>query len=69
MIELERLEAVFQQARERALKLHEALEIPYITAYHGQIVEMLHGEIIQVIEPNEFGSERISSLLSVNQVK
>ncbi len=61
MIEIERLQEAFRQARERAIKIHEALEVPYITSHHGQVVEMLHGEIIRVIEPNRFGNERASS--------
>jgi hypothetical protein len=61
MIEIERLQETFRQAMERAIKIHEALEIPYITSHHGQVVEMLHGEVVRVIEPNRFGNDRASS--------
>lgn len=51
MIDIEQLEYFLKQATERAIKIHDALDIPYITANNNQIVEMLHGEVIRVIEP------------------
>jgi hypothetical protein len=51
MIDIEKLELAFQQATERAIKIHDALDIPYVTANNNQVVEMLHGEVIRVIEP------------------
>jgi len=60
MIAVERLQEAFRQATERAIKIHEALEVPYITAHNGQAVEMLHGEIMRVIEPNLFDNQTTS---------
>ena len=50
MIDIQKLELVFQRATEQAIKIHEALDIPYVTANDGQAVEMLHGNILRVIE-------------------
>jgi hypothetical protein len=50
MIDIEQLENFLKQATERAIKIHDALDIPYITTNNNQIVEMLHGEVIRVIE-------------------
>ncbi|MEI6706357.1 MAG: hypothetical protein WCK96_04375 [Methylococcales bacterium] len=52
MIDIEQLEYFLKQATERSIKIHDALDIPYITANNNQIVEMLHGEVIRVIEPH-----------------
>ncbi len=61
MIEIEQLQEAFRQATERAIKIHEALEVPYITSHHGQVVEMLHGEVVRIIEPTWVGNHRASS--------
>jgi hypothetical protein len=50
MIDIEKLEQAFQQATERAIKIHDALDIPYVTTNNNHIVEMLHGKVIRVIE-------------------
>jgi hypothetical protein len=51
MIDIEQLQTAFKQATERAIKLHDALDIPYITGHNGQAVEMSHGKVLRVIEP------------------
>jgi hypothetical protein len=51
MIDIEQLKYFLKQATERAIKIHDALDISYITANNNQIVEMLHGEVIRVVEP------------------
>lgn len=51
MIDIEKLEQIFQQATERAIKIHDALDIPYVTTNNNQVVEMLHGKVIRIIEP------------------
>jgi hypothetical protein len=51
MIDVKKLEHAFQQATARAIKLHDALDIPYITGHNGQAVEMSHGKVLRVIEP------------------
>jgi hypothetical protein len=60
MIDIEKLEQAFQQATERAIKIHDALDIPYVTANNNQVVEMLHGEVIRVIEPTHNIARRLS---------
>jgi len=51
MIDIEKLKDLRRQASERAIKLHNALDIPYITGQDGEAVEMLHGKILKVLEP------------------
>lgn len=50
MIDVEQLEHAFKQATERAIKIHEALDVPYVTTYNGQVVEILHGKVICVLD-------------------
>ena len=51
MINIEQLQKGRKNASERAIKIHEALNIPYVMEYQGQVVEMLHGKVLTVIEP------------------
>jgi len=51
MIDIEKLKELREQATERAIKLHNALDIPYITEQNGDAVEMSHGKVLKVIEP------------------
>ena len=51
MIDIEKLKQLREQASERAIKLHDALDIPYITEQNGDAVEMSHGKVLKVIEP------------------
>ena len=51
MIDIEKLKQLREQATERAVKLHDALDIPYITEQNGDAVEMSHGKVLKVIEP------------------
>ena len=57
MINIEQLKNGRQLASERAIKIHEALNIPYVTEYQGQIVEMLHGKVLKVITPAQEHSD------------
>ncbi len=50
MIDIEKLKQLREQATERAVKLHDALDIPYITEQNGNAVEMSHGKVLKVIE-------------------
>jgi hypothetical protein len=50
MIDIKQLEIALQKATERAIKIHDALDVPYITSRDGKVVEMSHGEIIREIE-------------------
>jgi len=52
MINIEKLKLAGKQASERAIKLHDALDIPYITEQNGDAVEMSHGKVLKIIEPN-----------------
>ncbi|BCG63386.1 MAG: hypothetical protein methR_P1096 [Methyloprofundus sp.] len=52
MIDIDKLQQLRKQATERAIKLHDALDIPYITKQNGNAVEMSHGKVLKVIEPN-----------------
>lgn len=49
-------------ASERAIKIHEALNIPYVMEYQGQVVEMLHGKVLKVIDPCPISSAAASSV-------
>ena len=51
MIDIEKLKQLREQATERAVKLHDAFDIPYITEFNGDAVEMSHGKVLKVIEP------------------
>jgi len=51
MIDLEKLRLAAKQATERAIKLHDAFDIPYVTEFNGDAVEMSHGKVLKVIEP------------------
>ena len=51
MIDIEKLKKLRLQASERAIKLHNALDIPYITEQNGDAVEMSHGKVLKIIEP------------------
>jgi len=51
MIDLEKLRLATKQATERAIKLHDAFDIPYVTEFNGDAVEMSHGKVLKVIEP------------------
>ena len=51
MIDIEKLRQLREQATEGAIKLHDALDIPYITEQNGDAVEMSHGKVLKVIEP------------------
>jgi len=51
MIDIEKLKDLRKQASERAIKLHNALDIPYITGQDGDAVEMLHGKVLKILEP------------------
>jgi len=57
MIDIEKLKSLRKQASERAIKLHNALDIPYITDQDGAAVEMLHGKVLKVLEPKISPSE------------
>ncbi len=50
MIDIEKLKQLREQATERAIKLHDALDIPYITEKNGKAVEMSHGKVLKIIE-------------------
>lgn len=49
-IDVDKLELAFKKATERAIKIHNALDVPFITAYNGKIVEMSHNKVIRVIK-------------------
>jgi len=50
MIDLEKLKLAGKQATERAIKLHDAFNIPYIIEQNGDAVEMSHGKVLKIIE-------------------
>lgn len=50
MIDVDKLESALKKATERAIKIHNALDVPFITSYNGKIVEMLHNEVIRIIK-------------------
>ncbi len=52
MTNIKELENLHRQASEQAIKIHNALDVPYVTMRGNQAVEMLHGEVIRVIEEN-----------------
>ncbi len=41
-----------QQAAERAIKIHDALDIPYVTCKDDQPVIMSHGQVLEIIQFN-----------------
>jgi hypothetical protein len=61
MINIEQLQQGRKDASERAIRIHEALNIPYVTEYQGQVVEMLHGKVLKVITPAHVDSANTPS--------
>jgi len=49
-IDVESLKLAHHRAVTRAIKIHDALDIPYVTRRNQQLVEMLHGKILRVID-------------------
>ena len=62
MINIEQLQKGRKMASERAIKIHEALNIPYVMEYQGQVVEMLHGKVLRVIDSCPIRSAATSSV-------
>jgi len=47
--EFEQFEKLHKQATDRAIKIHEALDIPHVIRQGDQVVEMLGGKVLKVI--------------------
>lgn len=52
MINIEKAQEAGRKASERAIKIHDALDVPYITNHDGDTVEMSHGKVLRVIVRN-----------------
>ena len=52
MMSIEKAQEAQRKASERAIKIHDALDVPYITNRDGDTVEMLHGKVLRVIVRN-----------------
>ncbi len=61
MNEIEQLKKLGKQAQEQAIKIHEALDIPYVTELNGQVVKMLHGKVLKVIEKDIYHPAALKS--------
>jgi len=56
MIDIDKLKQLRKKATERAIKLHDAFDIPYITEQNGHAVEMSHGKVLKILKSKEDAS-------------
>jgi len=58
MINTEKLLDAQSRAAERAIKIHDALDIPYIGEKDGMVVEMSHGQVLRVIDKDPWNKQK-----------
>jgi len=57
MINIKQLRKIRRQASCRAIKIHDAMDVPYITTQGTKIVEMQHGKVTRIIEADLYHPE------------
>ncbi len=61
MVDIEELQNMRQKVFERTVKIHDAMDVPYVTSSGKQVVEMSHGKIIRVIEEDAYHPKCLDS--------